>query len=120
MDEEILLTFLSDPKDSDRPEEDVELETLSPFSNDFFDPLSLSLEVSETLPTPLHIAQPEAVAALPQQTPPIEKIYFPWLTLTILVVYVGVFVSTMYDNNYPKHTYPPKMCFPVVFGRFTV
>ncbi|PNX59431.1 hypothetical protein L195_g051414, partial [Trifolium pratense] len=79
-------------KDLESSEEVFDVESLYSFSKYFFDYLSqLSeeefLSVSEKLFTPPedHIAQLGPAAALPQEIPPVERKYFPWLTLSIVV-----------------------------------
>ncbi|GAU11857.1 hypothetical protein TSUD_194800 [Trifolium subterraneum] len=67
-----------------------------------------------------YIAPPEAAVALAEEIPPIEITYFPWLTITIAATLIGMFMIMMGVNNCPKHTIPPDVCFPAIFGRFSL
>ncbi|PNX90937.1 hypothetical protein L195_g047065, partial [Trifolium pratense] len=96
------------------------MERLSFSSDDLFDHISLSFEVSDTPP---HIAQalPQleapSEAAATQPLPLVERKYRLWLTDLIVVLYAAILIVAMGINNCPKHTYPTKACFHS--GRFT-
>ncbi|KAI5390797.1 RHOMBOID-like protein 2 [Lathyrus oleraceus] len=51
--------------------------------------------------------------------PPPFKRWFPLLIPTIVVVYVIMFMVTMYVNNCPELSMPPASCFAPFLGRFS-
>ncbi|XP_045792189.1 RHOMBOID-like protein 2 [Trifolium pratense] len=112
-------------EDLESSEEIFDLESLSSSSEDFFHYLSrLSeeefLSVSETLSTPPedNNAPPEA-AAQHEETPEVERKHFPVLVTSFVVIYIGIFIITMYVNNCTKHTLPTTACFPRFLGRLS-
>lgn len=51
--------------------------------------------------------------------PPPFKRWFPLLIPTIVVVYVIMFMVTMYVNNCPELSLPPASCFAPFLGPFS-
>ncbi|PNX99005.1 inactive rhomboid protein 1-like [Trifolium pratense] len=90
----------------------------------------LSVSVSETLSTPpeefLSVLPPEdntappKAASQPQETLEVERKQFPVLITSFVVIYMDIFIITLYVNNCIKHLFPTTACFPRFLGRLSV